>query len=243
MDYLKWGPAHGDGEKVAWRGGRRTNRPRPLSHSRVGHHKDSRQGDPVLFPLHQVPEALATEGHRRSWGIPLSSIEVKSGRMQNKAVASASPYDDLLDSEAVMDAIIKKRAEMDEEAPLAEKNFRVILRGGSWLYRTRGVEYDSIRAEAVGLEVEQWCVCKGLNKSFTASLQGHGDATAMLLCRAWAARMQFLFDQSAESGRASSSDGGSTHAEDPEVQACYDTSGDAIRKRIAQIRALAPKGK
>lgn len=161
---------------------------------------------------------------------------------KKRARGILEPYADVLDAEAVMDAIMLKRAEIDESAPAPERDFRVVLRGGAWLFKTKGVEYDSIRAEAASQEVEQWCVMKGLNKSFTASLAGHGDATAMLLCRAWAARMQHLYDVSGDGRVARGAPDVCVFEEDPQVQVCFDSSSQAVRNRISQIRALKLRG-
>ena len=44
-----------------------------------------------------------------------------------------------------MEALLLKRAELDNAAPLAEPDFHVVLRGGAWCFAHSGKEYDSTR--------------------------------------------------------------------------------------------------
>jgi hypothetical protein len=159
--------------------------------------------------------------------------------------AQEQPYADLVDAEAVMEALLLKRAELDEAAPHGEVDFHVVLRGGKWTFENTGKEYDSLRAEASNKDAEQWCVRVGLNKSFTASLAGHGEATASLLCRAWASKMQFLYDScGGDGGHLGEVAGGDSavFVEDASVADCYSTEVLAVRTRILQIRALHVRG-
>ena len=151
----------------------------------------------------------------------------------------SDPHAGIMDAEAVMEALMAKRGELDLAAPEKERDFRVILRGGAWLLKHKGLEYDSVRAEAVGGDAQRWCVMGGLPKSFTASLEGHGDGVAMMLCHAWVAKMQHLYDAFQRDSVEGWCDKASHEfVEDPVVQDSYAVCTPAVRKRIDQIRAL-----
>lgn len=151
------------------------------------------------------------------------------------------PYAEIMDAEAIMDALVQKRAELDESAPAAEADFHVVVRGGQWCFKRTGESYESIKAEPRTVYVKQWCVESGFKASFTASLASHGDATAMLLCRAWAAKMQHLYDldgQGHNEGIGAGSSGEAPFVEDPELEHWFASSRSSVQRRISEIRAL-----
>lgn len=45
------------------------------------------------------------------------------------------PYAEIMDAGAIMDALVQKRAELDESAPAAEADFHVVVRGGQWCFK------------------------------------------------------------------------------------------------------------
>ena len=152
----------------------------------------------------------------------------------------AEPYANMLDVEAVMEAVMKKRAELEDAAgeDFVRPDFHVVLRGGNWLFKHTGKEYNELRAEAKGEDAVQWCIRSGHQQSFTASLAAYGEAVCMTICKAWAAKMQFLFDGHMHGGGEDEGVGAEPFVEDPEVDRCYHAGGALLRKRIDQIRAL-----
>lgn len=169
---------------------------------------------------------------------------IKVGKPPEPEQDIAAPFADLLDAEAVMDALAAKRHEIDQTAPIVSQKFRVFPRGGNWLFAHRGVSYDGIRAEASGREVQAWCAEGGLPRSFTVALSEHGDASAILLCRAWAAKMQHLYDSclAAPHDKVALGEAFASFEEDPEVQVCFDLGGSGVRRRIQHIRSLQWRG-
>ena len=99
--------------------------------------------------------------------------------------------------------------------------------------KTQGIEFNEIKGEAVTDDVRRWCVAAGLQQSFTASLRGHGEGTAIVLCEAWCAKMQFLFDSFCMANDAEQSDFDHAVAfeEAPQVQELYAAGNAATKKQ------------
>ena len=125
----------------------------------------------------------------------------------------------------------------------AAQDFHVVLRGGLWTFKHTGKEADSARGEASHREAEQMCCACGLQKSFTASLAAYGDDQAMLLCKAWVAKMQYMYNLYSTEGPGFqfTAEMLSDFEEDPAVEQIHVAGGQALRRRIEQIRALKPR--
>ena len=93
------------------------------------------------------------------------------------------------------------------------------------------------------MAVQLWCKEARLNKSFTASLSSYGEARAMALRRAWAQRMEFLFELSQAEGRAFvfSKEALGGFDEGPELATMYEDGSQAFRQRVDTIRSLVPR--
>ena len=103
---------------------------------------------------------------------------------------------DLGDEEvdAVFSALEPKRREwQDGRLPPAD-GFKTTVRGGAWAQQSRGVAFDSIRAEASGASATAWCRAHGLPRSATFTLAKFGERVCSALALAWSARMQYCFD-------------------------------------------------
>ena len=149
----------------------------------------------------------------------------------------------MVDAEVVIDALLKKRQEMALTGPAQHEDFQVSLRGGTWLFTNTGREFDSVRGEAANQAAACWCVEMGLQKSFTASLSAYGELVCLTLCRAWASKMQFLYDVfSLDCNAATCTEELLNDFEEAEeVKTCFASGTPAVQGRIGQIRGIAPR--
>jgi hypothetical protein len=148
------------------------------------------------------------------------------------------------EAELVFEELLRRRSELGLTGPAKTANFHVVLRGGAWLFRHTGKAYDSVRGEPASAEAAGWCDAAGMQKSFTASLAAYGESVALLLCRAWVAKMEYLYDLACVEGPGFAFTPAvlSDINEDPEVELCFRTGGEAVRRRIAQVRDMKPRG-
>lgn len=151
--------------------------------------------------------------------------------------------DEFVDAEVVMEALLRKKLELDLAAPPSDSDFQVSLRGGQWLYKTTGKEFDSVRGEAHTADAVTWCAQAGMQKTFTAAIDSYGDKVATSLCRAWASKMQYLFDLYRDEGPdiECTKEVLRDWEEPPDLQECYSAGHEALRRRVDQIRAMAPR--
>ena len=71
--------------------------------------------------------------------------------------------------------------------------FTAVPRGGTWTLEHVGVHADSIRGQAVGKVVKEWCDLFGWPKTATFSIVKFGLQGAILFAREWCARSSFFF--------------------------------------------------
>ena len=106
------------------------------------------------------------------------------------------PYKDLVDCDAVMDALEAKRAEPGLVALSAETpDYHLVLRGGKDLFARTGRHFDIVRAEASSSDAVEFALLHDLQKSFGMDVLLYDEPTCKIICAAWAARQQFLLDQ------------------------------------------------
>ena len=146
------------------------------------------------------------------------------------------------DSEALLDALVQKRAEMGLDVGSRGADFAVILRGGPDLFRRTGKVYDEIRGQFCNAEAHAFCVEWKLQKSCSASLARYGEATAHILAKGWVAKMQWCYDLALAEGPdfIFSDEVLPDFREDPELSLLYDTQVVG-KDRVAAIRAIRPK--
>jgi hypothetical protein len=73
-------------------------------------------------------------------------------------------------------------------------DFGVSVLSGQWQLQHKGMFVDAFKASAKGEESIEWCRSRGLHVSARYELSLYGDATAAVLARAWAAKMQYMFN-------------------------------------------------
>jgi hypothetical protein len=154
----------------------------------------------------------------------------------------AEPYRDLLDCEAVMDALQAKREELDLVAlSLATPDYGIVLRGGKDLFVRTGRHFDVIRAEASSDDAIDFATQHGLNKSFGMDVDTYDEAACRTVCAGWAALLQFFLDQYRANGRTWDDELLAGFAENPEVAALCVGATPALLRRITLMRSAAPK--
>jgi hypothetical protein len=148
------------------------------------------------------------------------------------------------EAELVFEELLRRRSELGLSGPAKTANFHVVLRDGPWLFHHTGKACDSVRGEAASPDAAGWCEAAGMQKSFTASLAAYGESVALLLCRAWVAKMEYLYDLACVEGPgfAFTPAALSDFNEDPEVELCFHGGDQAVRRRIAQVRDMKPRG-
>ena len=151
-------------------------------------------------------------------------------------------YDEVVDAEVVMDALMQKRQEMGLAGGRASGDFAVVLRGGPELFKRTGAFYDVVRGQCCTSEAEAFCLEWHLQRSFSVTLAAYGDDACQTMARAWVSRMQFLLDVCTieEPGFRFTEAVMRDFEEDPAVGRLYADCSPAIRTRIAQIRKLRP---
>jgi hypothetical protein len=153
--------------------------------------------------------------------------------------AAGHDYQDVVDAEVVMDALLRKRVELGLTGT-GGADFAVVMKGG--VEARSGRAYQEVVGRTCNSAVEGWCVQWHMQKSFSATLGTYDESVAMVLARAWVNKMQFLFDMHEAEGSnvAFSHDALRDFPEDAEVSRLFDTGSAATKSRIAAIRRMRP---
>jgi hypothetical protein len=82
------------------------------------------------------------------------------------------------------------------DAPLAKQaNFGTRVLGGAFTVGATGSAYDAMQGFCRNRLAEDWCLSRGAQRSMRFDPRQIGDASAGILARAWAHRMQFFMDR------------------------------------------------
>lgn len=139
-----------------------------------------------------------------------------------------------------------RRAQWVADSHAPADAFEVIVRGGAWLARTKGVAYDEFRAQPRTPQAKLFCRRYGFNQSFAAAIARYTEAVASQLAAAWAHKLEFFLSRWVDSGDGSyefSRGEVDAYVERPTFTAmalAADPAGPTAR-RVAEIRALGPK--
>ena len=80
------------------------------------------------------------------------------------------------------------------------RHFATTVRGRVWTAATKGVAFDSYRAEARTHEAKAWSAFWGLAASATFALGRYGPEDAFLVCKYWVEKMSYLVFFSQDEG-------------------------------------------
>ena len=126
--------------------------------------------------------------------LPLHSEKAEGSSSEGEAGDEEQPVvsiDQALDNTF---AELEKARERWTPADQHSEHFKVSLLGGRWTRASLGVAYDAFKAGPRGKEVEAWCVRHSLPRSSRYDVSAYGNEGAATLARAWAHRMQFLYE-------------------------------------------------
>jgi len=73
-------------------------------------------------------------------------------------------------------------------------DFKVAVLSGQWQLQHKGVFADAFSASARGEDAPEWCQARRLRKSARYELSVYGEHVAGVLARAWAGKMQYMFN-------------------------------------------------
>lgn len=200
-------------------------------------------GDSIFAEHPWLESFLQDRRSREAYRGPSSATASLGSAAHGEMDDGAGAYQEVVDCEAVMEALLTKRMALGLEQGSASAEFVVVLRGGPGLFKRTGMAYDEIRGQSANDLAKKWCEVHKLNKSFAATLTAYGDEACRILAEAWVARMQWLYDLSQREGPefAFSDAALGGFEEDPKVQRLYDEGNRAVKARIATIRGLRPR--
>lgn len=104
------------------------------------------------------------------------------------------------DGDDAVDALLAKRAELEETREEQGPNFLWTLRGGRWTAKHTGMAYDSFRAYAVAGNPATWCGLMSIVATATFSIRLYTEDGARMLADNWCHRMEFLYKFWQDSG-------------------------------------------
>lgn len=153
-------------------------------------------GDPEALPWRSDPAAWMLLRDEPSLAAARDSAQEKLGADADADVSdeAAGSESESEDDEVSLAELWDRRAELAALADGGDDSFSWCLRGGRWLKKERGVEFDSYRAFARGGEPQDWCSAIGLPRSATFSINKYGEDFCVQLCQLWVAKMSFLKD-------------------------------------------------
>jgi hypothetical protein len=163
-------------------------------------------------------------------------IDVESGGQ-----GESSDWD--VDAEAVMDELLRKRAEL---APpdVAEENFSYSLRGGQWTAAKKGVAFDCFLGSAKGHASVAFCEQFAMHRSGSFSIALYGEHEGLLLVKAWVHRMEFLMQVWVAAGSLAdfqfSAEDLSRYEGPAELVELLACSKSVVSKRAIVVRSLGP---
>jgi hypothetical protein len=128
-------------------------------------------------------EAPGIGGRKR----PLADLE-------SDAESDRSSGDSSLDELVELDALYERRAELDREADGREDAFTWCIRGGRWTKLHTSMACDSYRAQARGKSARAFCLLFKMRKSSSYHINKYTEEQCMDLCKAWCARMNWLYE-------------------------------------------------
>ena len=100
------------------------------------------------------------------WPAKEKLVSTEPGAEPGPAEGSSVEEDDGATVEELFENLQDKREEWHTAAARGEvEDFRVVLLGGAWQQRTKGVAYDAFRGEAKGPEAHEWCAQYSLQKT------------------------------------------------------------------------------
>jgi hypothetical protein len=172
-------------------------------------------------------EHKATNGHSRGGG---SSHD-------DRWHTSHGDMSYMVDEDDIMDALLKKRLELDLASDSHATGFHIGLRGGPALAARTGEAFDGLRAECCEERTKAWARLAGLRLSFTVVIR-FGDDLCRTLCEAWVARMTYLYTMYTDGDVYTPAL--DTFSESPSLTIEYDRGSVETRARINQIRSLRP---
>ena len=196
-----------------------------------------------VFTLHPWLEGFLKSGQIKQCDAKGKRAGELGGHAANHDRALGNPHQDVVESEALMDALLSKRRDLGLEASAGGSAFGVVLRGGPDLFRRTGKMYDELRGQACHATAEHFLVEWGLKKSFSASLNLYGEAAAQTLAESWVSKLQWCYDMVESQGPtfSFSVDVLKEWAEPPALQTLWVEGNQATRARISHIRSLCPK--
>ena len=113
---------------------------------------------------------------------------VGEGREEPSAPAASLDDDAIAE---VMASLAAKRREWELEHDTRGADFKCVITGGAWCRANLGVDYDGVRARAVGLACEAWCRCHGLRMSSSFAFSSYGEAHGNILASEWCREMLY----------------------------------------------------
>lgn len=156
--------------------------------------------------------------------------------------ASGEAADDALIEDAWRELQDKRR--QWEAAPVASEDFHVVVRGGAWTAKKKGVAADSVCGQARPGDPRSWCKEVGANEMASFSFAAHGEAAAATMAHEWVRRMQFYYELREARRSSSASDTGEPEQYVPSAEWVSFLSAlplvGATRVRAQQIDALRP---
>jgi hypothetical protein len=120
-------------------------------------------------------------------------------------------------------------------------DYQITLRGGENLHIRTGRYYDSIRAEAQTQQANDFASECQLNRSFAMDVILYSEEACKVICKGWAARMQFLLNQFVDNGCTWHDVFLEGFEEDPAIEAAARDGDAALRRRIGAMRAPKPR--
>ena len=178
------------------------------------------------------------------WPAKEKLVSTEPGAEPGPAEGSSEEEDDDATVEELFENLQDKREEWHTAAARGEvEDFRVVLLGGAWQQRTKGVAYDAFRGEAKGPEAHEWCAQYSLQKTARFEISLYGEHNAHLLAKTWCDKMQHFFWIWQAAGmrkyRYSAADRAS-YVEPEGFKALISSLEGRQLQRAMQLRTLAP---
>ena len=128
----------------------------------------------------------------------LQSRTTSQGSSQHRSDRTIPADADKDALELAVEELRKKREEWVAENENHCEMFVTELRGGRWTKAVMDKAYDAVAAKAAQIHVKHWCRLNSLPVMASYSIAKFGEHLASLLAISWCAKMQWLWELSAE---------------------------------------------